>query len=70
MYKYSEAVVKLGRVEERLKNQTSWKLEEEKHTHKETVKWYLLYCIILYLYEWMLVSIKICKCIHVSHVIS
>ena len=50
MYKYSEAVVRLEkRGENRLKNQTSWKLEEEKHTYKERVKWFLLYCIILYL---------------------
>ena len=49
MYKYSEAVVRLGRGEERLSNQTSQKLDEEKHTHKETFKWYLLYCIMLYL---------------------
>ena len=50
MYKYSEAIVRLEKTrEDRLKNQTSWKLEKEKHTYKETDKWYLLYCIILYL---------------------
>ena len=46
MYKYSEAVARLGIRERGIEETRRSEDQEVKHTHKETVKWYY---IILYL---------------------